>query len=430
MILATTGSARRHRQRRGRRLPHRHAVHRDRPPTGRPGPALGGRRHRQHRQAQRLRRLLVRPADLPRLRPRARHRADALGARVRAALHDPRGVRGLRPSPASRRARRRGRRLRSSATPPVAPPQHSPASSTGSSRDRRPEQGRRPTQATSGRRRPTPATRSDEAEGDEAAAPPETAEEGAPPTCEDRHEDKPAAKKASAKKASGEEGRADDRPSGRHDHDRARRPRRRRSRSRSATPQGHLEPRPARGAFAAGAARASGERRRRSGTPLIPTAPVEVSAARRLATGADPDAAADDVIEAAVTEGPTEPETRPTTTTGQAPRRHDDTARASTEPVERVETAEPVAPVPHDEPVDVSERRRPRRHPARRADAAAHPAQPRLDAFDAPGGRRRAGASARRPARRGGTPTRRAARGGAGHPAYASCRRRAAGSTR
>ena len=38
-----------------------------------------------------------------------------------------------------------------------------------------------------------------------------------------------------------------------------------------------------RGAFAAGAARASGERRRRSGTPLLPNEPVEVSAARRIA---------------------------------------------------------------------------------------------------------------------------------------------------
>jgi 1-acyl-sn-glycerol-3-phosphate acyltransferase len=38
-----------------------------------------------------------------------------------------------------------------------------------------------------------------------------------------------------------------------------------------------------RGAFAAGAARASGERRRRSGTPLVPSEPVEVTAARRIA---------------------------------------------------------------------------------------------------------------------------------------------------
>ncbi|MGO4602477.1 1-acyl-sn-glycerol-3-phosphate acyltransferase [Terrabacter sp. 2YAF2] len=65
--------------------------------------------------------------------------------------------------------------------------------------------------------------------------------------------------------------------------------------------------RPARGAFAAGAARASGERRRRSGTPLIPTAPVDLSPARRLAAGSDD--TADEVIVAAVTEGPTEPET-------------------------------------------------------------------------------------------------------------------------
>ena len=73
-------AARRHRQRRGRRVPHRDAVHRDRPPPRRPGAALGGRRHRHHRQAQRLGRLLVRPADLPRLRPRPRH------ARMRSVL--------------------------------------------------------------------------------------------------------------------------------------------------------------------------------------------------------------------------------------------------------------------------------------------------------------------------------------------------------
>ena len=71
--------------------------------------------------------------------------------------------------------------------------------------------------------------------------------------------------------------------------------------------QGAPKARPARGAFAAGAARASGERRRRSGTPLIPTAPVELSPARRLAAGSDD--TADEVIVAAVTEGPTDPET-------------------------------------------------------------------------------------------------------------------------
>ncbi|MGN6754587.1 MAG: 1-acyl-sn-glycerol-3-phosphate acyltransferase [Intrasporangium sp.] len=43
------------------------------------------------------------------------------------------------------------------------------------------------------------------------------------------------------------------------------------------------------GAFAAGAARASGERRRRAGTPLIPTDPVEVSTARRVAATSAPD---------------------------------------------------------------------------------------------------------------------------------------------
>ena len=46
-----------------------------------PVPLAGGRLPRQHRQAQRPRRLLGRPADLPRLRPRPRHDAYALGAR-------------------------------------------------------------------------------------------------------------------------------------------------------------------------------------------------------------------------------------------------------------------------------------------------------------------------------------------------------------
>ncbi|MEW1954592.1 1-acyl-sn-glycerol-3-phosphate acyltransferase [Terrabacter sp. NPDC080008] len=72
---------------------------------------------------------------------------------------------------------------------------------------------------------------------------------------------------------------------------------------------------PAGGAFAAGAARASGERRRRSGTPLLPPSPVEVSAARRDLTGSAPDSRGDGLVEtdeiiesAAMTEGPTEPE--------------------------------------------------------------------------------------------------------------------------
>ncbi|HET7800282.1 MAG TPA: lysophospholipid acyltransferase family protein [Humibacillus xanthopallidus] len=51
----------------------------------------------------------------------------------------------------------------------------------------------------------------------------------------------------------------------------------------TAAPAKKTAARPARGAFAAGAARASGERRRRSGTPLVPSEPVEVSAARRIA---------------------------------------------------------------------------------------------------------------------------------------------------
>ncbi|CAN7514757.1 1-acyl-sn-glycerol-3-phosphate acyltransferase [Terrabacter sp. LjRoot27] len=107
--------------------------------------------------------------------------------------------------------------------------------------------------------------------------------------------------------------------------------------------------RPARGAFAAGAARASGERRRRSGTPLIPTAPVEVSAARRLATGAGSDSVADDLIEAAVTEGPTEPESRPARTPKARPARDEaptrETGAADTdEPVEVADITEPGDP--------------------------------------------------------------------------------------
>ena len=100
--------------------------------------------------------------------------------------------------------------------------------------------------------------------------------------------------------------------------------------------------RPARGAFAAGAARASGERRRRAGTPLIPTAPVEVSAARRLATGAGADTVADDLIEAAVTEGPTEPESRPARTPSSRSAR-DEVPSEGADAAEAFESAEPDA---------------------------------------------------------------------------------------
>ncbi|GAA2741981.1 hypothetical protein GCM10009868_10140 [Terrabacter aerolatus] len=109
----------------------------------------------------------------------------------------------------------------------------------------------------------------------------------------------------------------------------------------SPTPAGPSA-RPARGAFAAGAARASGERRRRSGTPLIPSAPVELSAARRLAAGAGADALADEVV-SAVTEGPTEPETRGPAT-GASPARAARAGRGSppTEPGDGAGTFEPV----------------------------------------------------------------------------------------
>ncbi|NUO33929.1 MAG: hypothetical protein HOQ27_02480, partial [Dermatophilaceae bacterium] len=51
------------------------------------------------------------------------------------------------------------------------------------------------------------------------------------------------------------------------------------------------------GAFAVGAARASGERRRRTGTPLLPTQPVEVSHARHRSVGAASATPPDDVVE-------------------------------------------------------------------------------------------------------------------------------------
>ena len=113
--------------------------------------------------------------------------------------------------------------------------------------------------------------------------------------------------------------------------------------------------RPARGAFAAGAARASGERRRRSGTPLVPIAPVELSAARRLAAGAD--SAADDVVVAAVTEGPTEPETQASATRRVQAQTPETTVRERAV----VEPTEPTEPPP--EPTEATE-------PAEQAEAA------------------------------------------------------------
>ena len=126
----------------------------------------------------------------------------------------------------------------------------------------------------------------------EQAAPPETANKSAPKKTAKKTSaaKKPSTKKARAKKAGSTQAAAEKA---------APKPR--------APKPSAPKARPARGAFAAGAARASGERRRRSGTPLIPTAPVELSPARRLA--ADSDDTADEVIVAAVTEGPTEPET-------------------------------------------------------------------------------------------------------------------------
>ncbi|MEO7448667.1 MAG: 1-acyl-sn-glycerol-3-phosphate acyltransferase [Humibacillus sp.] len=90
-----------------------------------------------------------------------------------------------------------------------------------------------------------------------------------------------------------------------------------------------------RGAFAAGAARASGERRRRTGTPLLPTETVELSPARRQAVTLTDDGAAVETVSpvAAVTPestSPAPPRRRPTrssmrtrrTSTSEQPRLH------------------------------------------------------------------------------------------------------------
>jgi 1-acyl-sn-glycerol-3-phosphate acyltransferase len=135
--------------------------------------------------------------------------------------------------------------------------------------------------------------------------------------------------------------------------------------------------RPARGAFAAGAARASGERRRRSGTPLVPVAPVELSAARRLAAGADSaaDSAADDVVVAAVTEGPTEPETQASATRkGQA-----QTPETTVRERAVVEPTAPMAPTtePTTEPTEPTEQAEAAGADDLAADLPAEPTPPR-----------------------------------------------------
>ncbi|MGO4599004.1 1-acyl-sn-glycerol-3-phosphate acyltransferase [Terrabacter sp. 2RAF25] len=69
--------------------------------------------------------------------------------------------------------------------------------------------------------------------------------------------------------------------------------------AKKAAPPSRATSTPARagGAFAAGAARASGERRRRTGTPLLPAQPVEVSDARRRSVGAAGPTPPDGVVE-------------------------------------------------------------------------------------------------------------------------------------
>ena len=113
--------------------------------------------------------------------------------------------------------------------------------------------------------------------------------------------------------------------------------------------------RPARGAFAAGAERASGERRRRSGTPLLsPTDAVEVSPARR------------DHAESAS-------EARPASA-----RVAEETS--ATTPAEAAEAAEPTAPVTVS-PAQIPAPRRPRpTRAAIRAERAAQAGPPRLRA--------------------------------------------------
>ena len=110
MILADDRVGGRHRQRRRRRLRHRPAVHGHRTTSGRARAAVERRAARRRRQAQRTGRLLLRPAHDARLRPGARHDADAHGPRFRAALHEPVGLRGLRPPPATGGAGSRGGR--------------------------------------------------------------------------------------------------------------------------------------------------------------------------------------------------------------------------------------------------------------------------------------------------------------------------------
>ena len=108
-----------HRQRRGGRLRHPPPVPRRRPPPDLPGPDVDRRNRGQHRQAERAGGLLLGPGCLPRLRAWPGHDADAHGARLRAAVHHPGGVQGLRQHLRPCRARSRGRSPTWSAGPPV-----------------------------------------------------------------------------------------------------------------------------------------------------------------------------------------------------------------------------------------------------------------------------------------------------------------------
>ena len=97
-----------HRQRCGGRLRHPPPVPRRRPPPDLPGPDGDGRNRGQHHQAERAGGLLSGPGCLPRLRTWLGHDPDAQGVRLRAAVHHPGGVQGLRHTPPPRRARSRG----------------------------------------------------------------------------------------------------------------------------------------------------------------------------------------------------------------------------------------------------------------------------------------------------------------------------------
>ncbi len=218
--------------------------------------------------------------------------------------------------------------MKSSATPLAAPPQHSPVSSTGSSRDRRPDQGCRLDAGhaldCSGRAGCDAAARGEEDRHHE-----------------DRQED------GGGKGARGEEGPDEEA----RDHEGGGRE----GPAEAECAEGSTRPRRVRSRCCPSVRRAPPAERHAPD----PTDPVELSPARRLAAGSDD--TADEVVVAAVTEGPTEPETtaamtpraRPeaTATTGEATTGKATTGKATTgtaghepEAVDLVEVAEPDEP--------------------------------------------------------------------------------------